>query len=138
MKNVIRLGFLSIAVLLLSSCKKSDDQDPYIIFWGEDGKWIETTSHIPVELNSTFILKSEIGYHGSPHYNWKINDGDFEPYSMTDGLNITTIGRHNGLELQKATWTLDFNDETLVVGDIVTIRLSDSSSMFRTLSFEVE
>lgn len=138
MKKLKLLGLLSAAALLLGGCKKSDDS-PYILFWGEDSKWIETTENIPVTLNETFVLRSEIGYEDTPKYEWRVDDGEFTQYSSLDGLNITTLGSHNGLSIQKATWTLDFSDERLESGSKVAVRLSSAGDdLTRTLVFEVK
>ena len=138
MKNIKLLAFLSAVVVLFSACKTDDEHDPYIVFWSQDGKWIETTENIPVQLNGTFVFRSEIVYKGESKYEWKIDDGEFEQYSSVDGLNITTIGTYNGMKLQKATWTLDFDDEIVEPGSIITIRLSDMPDLIRTLSFQVQ
>jgi len=138
MKQVKLLSILAITALFLSSCKDSTDHDPYITFWDANGKWIETTENIPVQLNSTYILKSEIAYDESPLYEWKTGDEEFKPFSAADGLNITTTGTYNGMGFQKATWTLNFSDEIYESGSTVTIQLSDLAELSRSLTFQVK
>ena len=137
MKNVRLLAILSLAVLLLSGCKKSDDA-PYITLTDASGNSLSSTAVIPVALNSTLVLHSEIGYEGTPRYEWKIDDKAFESYSMDDGLNIHTIGSHNNLKIQKATLTVHFGQEIVQSGSTVVIRLSDEPNLSRSVTFKVE
>lgn len=141
MKKGIYITLFIALAGILASCKKSDDK-PYIYFSNVGGDAITATTPIPAALNSTVVIHMKAGYERSEgnnlDYEWKIDDGHYKQYSALDGLDITTLGRHNNLRIEEATLDIAFSDEVMDSGSHVSVRVRDQTGLSRTLTFVVE
>jgi len=141
MKFVTKLMLLFAFVSLFGACSSDDLDLPYVIYKDSSGAALSSFSPISVTLNSTVVIYAEAGYDRSNsnrlNYEWKIDNGSFEKYSGSEGLDITTIGGHNNLSVEKATLELTFSDDLVESGSQVIIRIRDMDSMSKELTFNV-
>lgn len=140
MRN-FKLLLLSGLIIFGFACSDSDD-DPYIIIKDAAGEIIASGTIIPVNVNDEVKIYTEIGYEETDdvdtHYEWKIDDEPFKKYSSSDGLDITTLGRHNNLSIQKAELSIDFTEDIVRKGSTVIIRIRDKTIASKQVIFEVK
>jgi len=140
MKNIRLVILLAVLAVFTASCGKND-LEPYLILKNDFGQVLSSPDSIAVGLNTSFKLYVEAGYlrgdGNNIDYDWKIGEGEFMQYTLFDGLDITAMGSHNNLGIEKATLDISFDDDVVGVGSVVTIRIKDQKSLVGQLAFKV-
>lgn len=137
-KYFLPLLFVSF-LFIFSSCRNEKDE-PYIRFRDKDGQ--EYSERVMVPLNTDLKLFVYIGYEEKGennliHYERSIDGSPFSDITFTGTLDILSVGRFNNLLTEKASIDISFNEERVSEGSVVQIRVRDSGTLSKTITFEV-